>query len=273
VVPDIAAAEPLFADAPGYGPGLVVPLGDDEPDGVLIAANAMGGEGFGADTTELVVALALQAALTLQLAEARQAQQRLELYADRDRIARDLHDQVIQRLFATGMSLESVLPQLPATAQPRLHRAVDDLDQSIRDIRGTIYALQEVPEGPVGLRHRLVRIAEEVTAGSGLRLDVRVDGPVDSTVPAGIGDHAAAVLREAVTNVVRHAGATTVAVSISAADRLRIEILDDGAGLPATGRRSGLTNLADRAVQLSGEFTAGSEPAGGTCLVWDVPLR
>ena len=144
MVPDIAATEPLFADAPGYGPGLVVPLRpDEEPDGVLIAANAMGGESFAADTTELVVALALQAALTLQLAEARQAQQRLALYADRDRIARDLHDLVIQRLFATGMSLESVLRRLAGDrAQPRLHRAVDDLDQSIRDIRGTIFALQ-----------------------------------------------------------------------------------------------------------------------------------
>ncbi len=273
VVSDIAATEPLFADAPGYGPGLIVPLGDVRADGVLIAANPIGGESFGADATELVVAIALQAALTLQLAEARQAQQQLELYADRDRIARDLHDQVIQRLFATGMSLESVLPQAPAVMQPRLHRAVDELDQSIRDIRGTIYALQAAPDSPAGLRQRLVRIAEDVAGGSGLRLDVRVDGPVDSTVPAEIAEHATAVLREAVTNVVRHAEATTVAVSVTATDRLRIEILDDGVGLPAAGRRSGLTNLAERAARLGGDFTAESAPAKGTRLVWEVPLH
>jgi signal transduction histidine kinase len=272
-VPDIAAAEPLFADAPGYGPGLLVPLGDEAATGVLIAANRVGGDSFGADATELTVALALQVALTLQLAEARLAQQQLELYADRDRIARDLHDQVIQRLFATGMSLESVLQQVPADARPRLHRAVDDLDQSIRDIRGTIYALQAVPDGPAGPRQRLVKVAEEVAAGSGLRLDLRIDGPLDTTVPAEIADHATAVLREALTNVVRHASATTVAVSIAATDRLRIQIVDDGIGLPAGGRRSGLTNLAGRAVQLGGRFTAErSRGAPGTCLVWDVPL-
>ena len=272
-VADIGAAEPLFADAPGFGPALLAPLGDGGTGGVLIAANRVGSPGFDPDAVELTAALALQVALTLQLAEARQAQQQLDLYADRDRIARDLHDQVIQRLFATGMSLESLVRRVPAAAQPKLHRAVDDLDQSIRDIRGIIYALQATPDAPVGLRQRLVRIADEVVGGTGLRLDVRVDGPVDTTVPAKTAEHATAVLREAVTNVVRHAAASAVAISVTAADRLRIEVADDGVGLSANGRRSGLTNIADRATQLGGRFSAGTDPqAGGTCLVWDVPL-
>jgi signal transduction histidine kinase len=272
-VSDIAGAEPLFADAPGYGPGLLVPLGGEGATGVLIAANRVGGDSFGAEATELMVAQALQVALTLQLAEARQAQQQLALYADRDRIARDLHDQVIQRLFATGMSLESVLQRVPADARAKLHRAVDDLDHSIRDIRGTIYALQTPPDSPAGPRQRLVRIAEEVAGASGLRLDIRIDGAIDTTVPAEIAEHATAVLREALTNVVRHADATAVAVSIAATDRLRLEITDDGIGLPAGGRRSGLANMADRAVQLGGELVTGRGPDGkGTCVVWDVPL-
>jgi signal transduction histidine kinase len=272
-LPDVAAVEPLFAGAPGYGPALLVPLGDPPAAGVLITANRTGGTGFGVDTTELIVALALQVALTLQLADARQAQQQLDLYADRDRIARDLHDQVIQRLFATGMSLQSVLQQVPDTARPKLNRAVDDLDQSIREIRSTIYALQAAPDAPRELRQRLVRVAEDVTAGSGLRLDLRIDGPLDTTVPAEVAEHATAVLREAVTNVVRHAAATTVTVSVSATDRLRIEVADDGVGLPAGGRRSGLLNLADRAIGLGGGFTAAAGPDGtGARLAWEVPL-
>ncbi|HEY6746398.1 MAG TPA: GAF domain-containing protein [Mycobacteriales bacterium] len=273
-VPDVAAAEPLFADAPGFGPALLVPITGESTSGVLIAANAVGGDPFGLDATELVVALALQVALTLQLAEARQAQQQLTLYADRDRIARDLHDQVIQRLFATGMSLESLIPRVVPAAQPKLHRAVDDLDQSIRDIRATIYALQAPADAPTSVRQRLAGVTEEVVGGSGLRLDLRVDGPVDTTVPAEVADHATAVLREALTNVVKHANATMVAVSVRASDRLRIEIADDGIGLPPHGRRSGLANLAARASRLSGTFTAEAVPApSGTSLVWDVPLR
>ncbi|HEV7655555.1 MAG TPA: GAF domain-containing protein [Mycobacteriales bacterium] len=272
-VPDVAASEPLFAEAPGFGPALLVPLGGDPAVGVLIAANAVDGAQFDPDAIELVVALALQAALTLQLAEARQAQQQLTLYADRDRIARDLHDQVIQRLFATGMSLESLIRQVVPAAQPKLHRAVDDLDQSIRDIRTTIYALQAPADAPIGLRQRLAGVTDEVVGGSGLRLDLRIDGPVDTTVPAEVAEHATAVLREALTNVVRHAEATGVAVSVSASERLRIEIADDGVGLPAGGRRSGLVNLAQRATQLGGTFTAEPGPDGsGALLTWDVPL-
>jgi signal transduction histidine kinase len=271
--PDVAAAEPLFADAPGYGPALLVPLGGAESAGVLIAANRAGGVGFGGDAVELTAAFALQVALTLQLAEAQQAKQQLGLYADRDRIAQDLHDQVIQRLFATGMSLESLVRQIPAPAQPKLHRAVDDLDQSIRDIRSTIYALQTPSDAPVSVRQRLSAVIEEAAGDSGLQPDIRISGPLDTTVPAETADHAAAVLREAVTNVVRHAAAATLAVTITASDRLRIEVADDGTGLPTGGRRSGLANLADRAGRLGGELTVERNPdTGGTRLVWDVPI-
>ena len=273
-VADIPEVEQLFAHLPAFGPAIIVPLGGAEAEGVLIAANRAGCSSFSSDAIELTVAFALQVALTLQLADARQAQQQLELYADRDRIARDLHDQVIQRLFATGMSLESLVRQVPGPARQKLHTAVDDLDRSIRDIRSTIYALQTTPDAPVGVRKRLTAVVYEASGGSGLRLDLRVGGPLDTTVPPETADHAAAVLREAVTNVVRHAKATTLSVSIVANDRLRIEVGDDGVGLPAEDHhRSGLTNMTDRALELGGTFTTSShQPGGGTALIWDVPL-
>ena len=275
-VPDVTAtdpAEPLFAGSPGFGAALFVPLGGPGDMGVLIAVNRIGGGEFAAEATDLTVGFAGQAALALRLAEAQRAQQQLALYADRDRIARDLHDQVIQRLFATGMALESTIRQIPPAVQPKLHRAVDDLDQSIRDIRGTIYALHAAQGAALPLRQRMVKVVEEVTEGSGLGLDVRVGGPVDTVVPDELAAQALAVLREAVTNVVRHAKAASVSVSVTAAERLRIDVTDDGIGIPEGGRRSGLANLADRAAGLGGSLEVGRNQAGtGARLVWDVPL-
>ena len=239
---------------------------------MLVAANAAGAR-LSAESTDLTIAFAGQAALALRLAEAQRAQAQLALYADRDRIARDLHDLVIQRLFATGMTLESITRQVPAAAQAKLHRAVDDLDATIRDIRATIYALQTPADQPAPLRQQLLAALEEATGGSGLQLDLHVTGPVDTLVPGEVAGHTLAVLREAASNVVRHAKASTVTVTVSAADRLRVTVTDDGVGLPPDGRRSGLLNLAERAGQLGGRFDAGRGPAGdGTRLVWDVPL-
>jgi signal transduction histidine kinase len=181
---------------------------------------------------------------------------------------------VIQRLFATGMALESVTRQVGVPAvQAKLHRAVDELDQTIRDIRNTIFALQATDDEPRPLRQQILAVVEEATAGSGLVLDARMSGPVDSVVPAEVGAHALAVLREALANVVRHAKADQVVVSVAAADRLRVEVVDDGVGIPDDGRRSGLANLADRAARLGGGFSAGRAPAGaGAQVVWEVPL-
>ena len=275
-VPDIAGArpdDPLAREAPGYGPALFVPLGGPRPIGVLVAVNRVDAAPFTADVTELIVAFAQQAALALQLAEAQQAQRQLELYADRDRIARDLHDQVIQRLFATGMSLQSISRQVPPAAEGKLHRAVDDLDQSIRDIRSTIYALQAPADAPPSLRQQLAAVVEDALGDAELSLDLRVSGPVDTAVPAELSQHAVAVLREAVTNVVRHAKGSTVSVAVTASDRFCIEVSDDGVGPPGGGRRSGLSNLASRAADLGGTLTIEPGPGGrGTRLVWTVPL-
>lgn len=275
-VPDITTARPdspIARRAPGYGPALFVPIGEPNRIGVLVAINRLGSAGFGPGLIELLSAFAGQAALTLQLVEAQEAQRRLELYADRDRIARDLHDQVIQRLFATGMSLQSISAQVPPGARGRLSRAVDDLDQSIREIRTIIYALHTPAEGAPTPYQQLMAAVEEATAGSELARDMRISGPIDTAVKPELIPHAVAVLREAVTNVVRHAKAHRVSVSLSVDDRLCLEVTDDGIGVPAGGRRSGLSNLAGRAAELGGAFELGPGPDGrGTRLLWTVPL-
>jgi signal transduction histidine kinase len=276
-VTDIAAdtePEPLFATAPTYGPALVVPLGGPVAMGVLIAANLVGGAEFAAEEAAVTGAFAGQAALAIQLAEAQQTRRQLAVYTDRDRIARDLHDHVIQRLFAVGMALESVNRQAAPALQTRLHRAVDDLDHTIREIRATIFELQTAPdEIDRGLRQRIASVVDDTTTDSDLDPDVRVAGPVDTLVPPDIADHALAVIREALSNTIRHAKATTVIVTVTATpDTLLVDILDNGIGIPPTGRRSGLTNLATRAANLGGTMTTTTSDAGGTRLTWTVPL-
>jgi signal transduction histidine kinase len=259
----------------GDGPRLYVPLGTAGTGlGVLIALNQAGGSEFSAESVAVTAAFAGQAALALQLADAQRAQQQLAVYADRDRIARDLHDRVVQRLFATGMLLDSILPQTRnPDLQAKLHRAVDDLDHTIREIRATIFALMAAPdEAHRGLWQRLAAAVEQTTSGTGLNPSMQVTGPVDALVPDDIAEHAIAVVREAVSNIIRHAKAGTAAVAVSAGDTLRIEVTDDGIGPPPPGRRSGLKNLASRATELGGTLRTDPAPGGGTQLVWEVPL-
>jgi signal transduction histidine kinase len=265
----------LPPDVPS-GPALLVPLaGADAALGTLIALNRPARTPFTAAALGVVGSFAGQAALALQLADAQRAQRQVAVLADRDRIARDLHDHVIQQLFATGMALESVLPQLTgADARTRVHRAVDDLDHTIREIRTTIFGLLAAATSATPrLRRRLTDIIEQATEGTALYPGVQTTGPIDTLVPDEVAEQAAAVLREAVANVVRHAGASALSVLIAAGDTLRIEVLDNGVGPPAgPGRRSGLTNMAARAADLGGIFALGPGETGGSRLVWEVPL-
>ena len=170
------------------------------------------------------------------------------------------------------MTLESITRQVPAAAQAKLHRAVDDLDATIRDIRATIFALQTPAGRPPPLRQQLLAALEEATGGSGLQLDLHVTGPVDTLVSREVAGHTLAVLREAASNVVRHAKATTVSVTVSAADRLRVKVTDDGVGLPpAAGAAACQSRRACRPAGREAELGHGAA-GGGTRLVWDVPL-
>ncbi|MDN3357973.1 GAF domain-containing protein [Actinomadura sp. DC4] len=256
------------------GPALIVPLGTGPSvRGVLSVANAPGRPAFTESSQRLLEAFAAQAAVALELAERRRDAERLVLLEDRDRIAKDLHDTVIQRLFATAMTLMSAIKitQRPDVAV-RVQRAVDDLDETIRQIRSTIFALQTTPGDRPTLRNRILAVTEGFTESLGFTPAVRLEGLLDTTVSDEIGEQLIAVLHEALSNVVRHARAGRVSVAVDAADELVLVVEDDGIGIAPGGRRSGLRNLAARAGDLGGSFATRDREGGGSVLEWRVPL-
>ena len=227
---------------------------------------------------ELAEPFASQAAVTLVLAEAQRGQQRVAIYRDRDRIARDLHDLVIQRLFATGMSLQGAtrLPGVPDEAHERIVRAVDELDETIKEIRQTIFALHEPMEGPHStLRGQITREAAQSAVALGFEPTVRFEGPVDSAVSETTGEQLLAALREVLTNAAKHAHASKVEVVVALEDdTVTLTATDDGVGLPSNGlaRRSGMANITTRAMDIGGDCTAERvSPSGGTRVVWWAP--
>jgi signal transduction histidine kinase len=259
----------------GLGPAVMVPLGPaGVVRGVLTAGRRRGAAPLPPAAVEMVTTFAAQAGLGMELAERRRAAQRVALYADRDRIARDLHDLVIQRLFATGMSLQGAASLIPgAEAAERVQRAVDDLDDTIRDIRSAIFRLQDRgdPDLP-GVQARSVAVAEEMSAGLGFAPWLRMDGRLDSRVPGDVAEELLAALREALSNVARHAAASQVDVTVEAGSLLVLAVRDNGVGIGEPGPRSGLANLAQRAGQLGGTLRLTAAPGGGTELTWSVPL-
>jgi signal transduction histidine kinase len=253
------------------GPTLAARLaGADLPEGVLIVA---GLTGAGEDDAALLGSFAGQAALALARARAQDERELLVVLEDRERIARDLHDVVIQRLFATGMQLQGVAPHTlrPETAK-RINAAVDDLDATIRDIRRSIFELR-APAG-VTLRSELRDAVAAAAATLGFRPTLDVSGPVDSAVPDDVVPELLAVLREALSNVARHAHAGAARVSVHATgDEVVIQIEDDGAGTDPAAARGGLVNMAERARDLGGSLTIASATGDrGTLITWRVPL-
>jgi signal transduction histidine kinase len=263
------------AEPAGYGPTVVVPLRSQESvTGVLVALRLPGGPDFQPGEVPLLTSFAEQARLAMELGETNRALRQLDVFADRDRIARDLHDHVIQRLFASGMQLQSTLrrstdPEL----RERLAHVVEELDTTVREIRTAIFDLHTAGDGPAGgLSRRLLDTAAEAAAGSGMTPSMRISGPIDSLVPPEVATHAVAVVREAVSNVVRHAAASTVTVTVEAGENFQIEVVDDGVGFDPDAARSGLRNLEQRARDCGGVCTVASAPVGGTRLSWRVPL-
>ncbi|MFF9981820.1 sensor histidine kinase [Streptomyces erythrochromogenes] len=263
----------------GFGPAVAVTVGTKEKlSGILVLARRRGRPPFATAEVAALPGFADQAALALELADRRRDAEQMSLLEDRDRIARDLHDLAIQRLFATGITLQSAQRFVEhPEASERLARAVDDLDATIKIIRSTIFGLRE--HEPAGgsptLRFRTVRAVDEAAEALGFAPALRMEGLVDTDVPAAVADEVLAVLSEALTNVARHAGASRVEVAVVAADRaLTVTVTDDGVGLPGGGRRSGLRNLAERAERLRGRMDVTSPGPGGsgTRLEWAVPL-
>ncbi|HEY0871454.1 MAG TPA: GAF domain-containing sensor histidine kinase [Acidothermaceae bacterium] len=259
-----------------FGPVIMVPLmANGARLGVLWVANRIGGRHFGAAHQSMLEAFADQAALGLELARQRRETEQLSLFRDRDRIARDLHDTVIQRLFATGMQLEGSMRYMTGPeASDRVQGAVSDLDQTIKEIRSTIYALQRSDRSPSSsLRARIVELIEELTPSLGFTPTLRLEGLVDTRVSKEVAHNLLPVLREGLSNTARHAKATHADVSaVVDDDCVTLTVSDNGVGLAPGGRRSGLANLEARAGSLGGTFLARSAPEGGTELVWRVPV-
>ncbi|MEU8384325.1 GAF domain-containing sensor histidine kinase [Streptosporangium sp. NPDC048865] len=266
----------VIAEYVPLGPVAAVPIGAaGGVRGALSLGKRQGRVPFNQAEVRTLHSFAGQAAVALELAERRMDAERLGLLEDRDRIAKDLHDVVIQRLFAVAMTLMSTvrLVERPE-ASGRLSNAIDELDGTIRQIRSTIFALQAPGDGDAGLRARIVELVEGVRGHLGFMPGLTMEGRLDTGVPPAVAEQLPAVLREALSNVVRHAKASRVDVSVELGEgRLVLVVADDGVGLPSDGRRSGLRNLQDRAESLGGSLTTGRPERGGTRLVWSVPLE
>ncbi|MFC9674908.1 GAF domain-containing protein [Streptomyces sp. NPDC056949] len=280
-VQDVASDERVTVQAErwtGFGPAVAVTVGTKEKlSGVLMLARRRGRPPFAAAEVAALPGFAGQAALALELADRRRDAEQMSLLEDHDRIARDLHDLAIQRLFATGMTLQSAqrFVEHPQAAE-RLARAIDDLDATIKIIRSTIFGLRERDEpGVPKLRLRAVQAIDAAGAALGFTPALRMEGLIDTEVPPAVADEVLAVIGEALANVARHARATSVEVAVAAADGvLTVSVSDDGVGIPEGGRRSGLRNLAERAERLGGELSISTRGQGtrGTRLEWRVPL-
>lgn len=268
----------LLAREPGrWDSGLYLPLGTQErARGVLGVLRRARRGAVTHELTETLQQFADHAAVALELADRRRDAELVAVYADRDRIARDLHDLVIQRLFAIGMQLESASRfMVREEVKTRVHQAVDELDTTIREIRGTIYALQRerLDESAGSLRSRLLRVVDSATEQIGFPPAVNLGGPIDTAVQPAVAEQLLAVLREALSNVARHAKATEVGVRIEVGpDGIALEVQDNGVGMANAGRSSGLANIAHRATDLGGALEISEPETGGTQLVWRVPL-
>ena len=264
------ALETHFAAEPG--PAMVIPLRTTETTaGVAVVLRDAHGRAFTDEELDMTTAFANQATLAWQLANTQHQMRELGIISDRERIARDLHDHVIQRLFAAGLSLQGVLPRARnPEVQQRLADTVDELQNVIGEIRTTIFDLHGGGAGSTRLRQRIDE-AVAAFADSGLRTTVQVVGPL-SVVDATLADHAEAVVREAVSNAVRHAGASALTITVRVEDEVCIEVSDDGCGIPDDVTASGLTNLRRRAEAVGGAFSVVTPPGGGTVLRWSAPL-
>lgn len=272
--PQVTERLVLRPGASAEGRGLAVPMrGGEEMSGVLVVVGVDGWtDTVGDDGLSILASFADQAALVLRHAESQRARRQLDVVTDRERIAADLHDHVLQRLFALGLGLQAAHARLPASdAARRVDDAVDQIDGIIRDIRTSIFDLHTA-RGGAELTSRIQAAATEMAADTDIEPVVRVSGDVED-VPEDIAVAVEAVVREGVSNAVRHAEPSQVTVTVSADSTLAVEIVDDGIGIPETVARSGLANLAARARAAGGDARVARRPVGsGTRLTWWVPL-
>jgi signal transduction histidine kinase len=269
------APDDTLAVTRGVGPVLAVALiAPDRTIGTLSLSRYKGRPPFDPSDLELVESFAGQAAVALAFGEAGEVHERMALNDDRERIARDLHDLVIQRVFAAGLTLQSAATLLdPGPVKDRVTRVVEDLDDTIAELRTTIFALQSDGTRSSQLRRRVTELVQRSAGQVGFMPRLRITGEIDTRVGRVVADHLLAVLREAIANIVRHAGADRVHIAVDVGAELRLSVDDDGVGPPdGDVRHSGLANLEERANSLGGAFTVTDSDLGGTSLRWSAPL-
>jgi signal transduction histidine kinase len=279
-LPDLRAHPDSFGFPPNHPPMqsfLGVPIRvRDEVFGNLYLTDKRTGDEFTEEDQALVVALASAAGVAIENARLHTRVQDLALAEDRERIARDLHDTVIQRLFATGMSLQGSIRLVrsdPDAAVERIEGAVDDLDLTVKHIRTAIFGLEVSRPDRDSTRSRILALVHDAVGPLGFEPRVLLDGPVDTGMRPDTANELIATLREALSNVARHARASRVEVEVVFADDVRLTVVDDGVGPPAADARrgKGLANMAARADKLGGTFSLGPAEPRGTRLEWRVP--
>lgn len=242
----------------------------DEIYGSLYLTEKRGGEDFTEEDEQLVSALASAAGVAIDNARGLEAQHRVIVLAERERIARDLHDLVIQRLFATGLSLQALTkdPEFPEKDLERLREVIDNLDSTVQQIRNSVFALQD-QSGSHGLRSRIQSEIDSLRTSSALNITCEFNGPIDTVIDGELAENIFAVLRELLTNAIKHSKANLVEVQVSALKtRCEVRIIDDGIGIADNVHRSGLLNLAKRAEDFGGTFEIYRRPSGGTRAIW-----
>ncbi len=274
---DLAKSPESFGFPPGH-PAMTSFLGvpvkvHGEVYGILYLTNKRTASEFSEDDEELVLALAMAAGIAIENARLHGIVRDRALTEDRDRIARDLHDSVIQRLFAIGLSLQGTarLVERPEAVM-RIGEAIDKLDETIRQLRKAIFDI-ELTISREGLHPKVLDLVHELRPVLGLLPQVSFSGPVDTVVSESLAEEVLAVLREALTNVGKHARASQVVITIAAGEELRLVVADDGVGIrDAKAAGLGLKNLRQRAERLGGDVELGTSHEGGTRLTWHVPI-
>ena len=279
-LPDLRAHPDSYGFPPNHPPMtsfLGVPIRvRDEVFGNLYLTDKKGADTFSPVDEELAVGLAAAAGVAIENARLHARDHELGVLEDRQRIARDLHDTVIQRLYATGLSLQGSVKLVHADADlaaARIESAIDDLDLTVKHIRSAIFGLETSRPGGSGARDQVVSLVREASRALGFEPRLLFDGPIDTTLGESTTMALLATLREALSNVSRHAHATRADVEVVVADDVCLRVTDDGVGPPDPGHPTGhgLRNMAARAEELGGAMTLGPAPGGGTALAWRVP--
>ncbi|MBV1778989.1 sensor histidine kinase [Paeniglutamicibacter sp. ABSL32-1] len=259
----------------GYGPALLARLGtEDAAQGVLVLVRGNGGMLYSSVIIEMVAVFCAQSALSLELAKSRKLHEQLILYTDRDRIAQDLHDVVIQRLFAAGLNVQSLGRFInDPQGLARIHNITDELDATIKELRETIYSLKAYAGETELLSSRIVNAIREVSKPLSFTPRIVLSGPLDSQVPLNVVQNLLAVVTEGVSNAVRHSQADEIDVAVTMDDsNLSITVEDNGRGIVEPAKSSGLENLETRALKFNGVFQIESGTGQGTRLSWSIPL-